>query len=353
MPSDPKIGSVTLFSALARWVVRAAVLLGSGSVVVLSLAFEFVRAPVWWIEIVRYAPFPLALPPAIALTLLSVRAGRRWGLTALAGTLGLAIILMGLELHAGDAGHGRLRVMTYNIKAGRAGILPGGYARLAWEVALHDPDVLFMQDAAIADGPHQVIEQARAIVAGRNVFTSGQYVIASRLPLRDCRSGNISVPGQPHHYLRCVITIAGVDVDLVTAHLVSPREGLNAARHERLDGVDDWRANFAHRLDQARTLARDLAHNPRPLIVAGDLNAPQTSPVMAALTGVGLRDAFASAGVGYGYTHGHSLRPGFSFLRIDHILVSAGIGVADCFVGTDQASEHRPVIADLLLVRAP
>jgi endonuclease/exonuclease/phosphatase (EEP) superfamily protein YafD len=65
-----------------------------------------------------------------------------------------------------------------------------------------------------------------------------------------------------------------------------------------------------------------------------------------------LRDAFSSAGRGYGYTHGHSTRLGFSFLRIDHVLLSPEIGVADCFVGQKEASDHRPVIADLLLQRA-
>ena len=61
----------------------------------------------------------------------------------------------------------------------------------------------------------------------------------------------------------------------------------------------------------------------------------------------GFRDAFSSAGWGYGFTHGHSLRPHFSTTRIDHILVSHELGVADCFVGGKEGSDHRPVIADL------
>ena len=64
----------------------------------------------------------------------------------------------------------------------------------------------------------------------------------------------------------------------------------------------------------------------------------------------GLRDAFSAAGLGFGYTVGHALRPGISLLRLDHLLVSAGIGVENCFVGSAGASEHRPVIADLWLL---
>ena len=40
-----------------------------------------------------------------------------------------------------------------------------------------------------------------------------------------------------------------------------------------------------------------------------------------------------------------------SFLRIDHILVSPEIGVIGAFAGDKEGSEHRPVIADLLLKR--
>jgi endonuclease/exonuclease/phosphatase (EEP) superfamily protein YafD len=69
------------------------------------------------------------------------------------------------------------------------------------------------------------------------------------------------------------------------------------------------------------------------------------------LLAAGMRDAFTSAGVGYGYTVGHALRPGVSLLRLDHLLVSADIGVAQCFAGSAAASEHRPVVADLWLRR--
>ncbi len=137
-----------------------------------------------------------------------------------------------------------------------------------------------------------------------------------------------------HRYLRCLVDARGVELNLVTAHFQSPRAGLNAARHEGLDGADDWQRNHANRLHQARALARDVAGSRRPLVLAGDLNAPQSSPVIGSLLATGLRDAFTSAGRGYGYSHGHSLRNGFDLLRIDHVLVSPDIGVMACFVGS-------------------
>ena len=70
---------------------------------------------------------------------------------------------------------------------------------------------------------------------------------------------------------------------------------------------------------------------------------------MQALFAIGLRDAFATAGRGWGHTYGHRMRPRFSFLRIDHVLVSDDVEVVRAFTGGKDASDHRPVIADLRL----
>ncbi|MEO6030341.1 MAG: endonuclease/exonuclease/phosphatase family protein, partial [Burkholderiaceae bacterium] len=248
----------------------------------------------------------------------------------------------------------RIRVMTYNIKSYLADEQIGSFRLIAREVALHDPDILVMQDAGrlseLWRGDPKV---AGSIFTGREVYTGGEYIVVSRHPLHDCRLGDISFGAQGHAYVRCTVVANGVEFDLFTAHFLSPRDGLNAARYERAQGVGDWQRNFNDRLAQAHKLASDASSRRRPLVVAGDLNAPETSPVIRALLRSGLRDAFATAGLGYGYTYGHALRPGFSFLRIDHILVSPEIGVLDCFAGGARASEHRPVIADLLLRRNP
>jgi vancomycin resistance protein VanJ len=137
-------------------------------------------------------------------------------------------------------------------------------------------------------------------------------------------------------------------VQLVTAHLISPRGGLNAARHDPADESGSWRQNFADRLQQAQTLAGDVAALPEPRIVAGDFNAPEASPVIRTLQAAGLRDAFSAAGRGWGFSYGHALRWGLPFLRIDHILVGRGLGVARCVVGSGRASDHLAVIADIV-----
>ena len=343
-----------------RWLARVAVVGATLPAVALALGYQWELAGSWWLELLQYMPWPVVLLPALAAFVLAFLLRPVWRLAAALG-LGLVLtVVMGLALNRGDAGAGRVRFMTYNIKSYLAKQQPGAFDLLAQEVARHDPDILVMQDAGeLAALRHRQPELAATVFAGRSVYAHSQYVVASRYPLRDCHAGDLSFRDSVYDYVRCTVTAQGVDIDVVTAHFVSPRQGLAATRRDPAEGIDDWEQNFNDRLAQSRRLAADLGHRADPtraLIVAGDLNAPETSPVIRTLLTQGLRDAFSAGGRGYGYTHGHSLKMRSalfsSFLRIDHILVSPGIGVADCFAGGAQASEHRPVVADLLLQRA-
>jgi vancomycin resistance protein VanJ len=335
---------------LLRLVVGAIV----SALFLLTAAQQLANVGPWWLELSRYVPYPAYLLPALLALLLSFWLGRAW-VAASAVTLVLVLtIMMGGVWPRPDAGGTAVRLMTYNVKAYLAARHGGGFDRLAREVALHDPDILVMQDAHESHG-----------ASDRSVFESGpvfdyphvqvvdQYVVASRFPLRDCALRHIGRHSEALAYVRCVVEAKGVEIQLVTVHFESPRSGLNAARREGLEGAADWQRNFQERLGQSRALAGalagELAADRRPLVLAGDLNAPESSSVIRTLLALGLRDAFSTAGRGYGYTYGQALKVGFSFLRIDHILVSPEIGVARCFVGNGEASEHRPVIADLLL----
>ncbi len=337
---------------MLSWIARFAVLGVAVPALLLASAYRAEPLGSWWLELLQYAPYPAFLLPALLALVLSWRLNWAWRLIAI-GALGLVVtIIMGFAFGHADAGSGALRMMTYNIKAQRATRQSGVFEALEREVARQRPDLLVMQDAGDLTAARRTNPAlAQAVFAGRNVFSHDQYIVASRYPLRDCRAGDLSFRGQPHSFVRCIVNVDGSEVELFTAHLLSPRRGLNATRHEGAEGIDDWQQNFEDRLSQSRTLAADVAKRERPLIVAGDLNAPETSPVIRTLLDRGLRDAFSSAGRGYGYTHGHSTMLAISFLRIDHILVSPEIGVVDAFAGGKEGSEHRPVIADLLLKR--
>jgi endonuclease/exonuclease/phosphatase (EEP) superfamily protein YafD len=332
--------------------VRCLVVAGVIVAVALTLAFRYGTERMWWVEIARYVPYPAYLGPALLLIGLAWRLGWAWRIAALVAAGLVVTEVMGLVVGRADEGSDRVRLMTYNAKAYLAARRPDGFARLAWEIANADADVIVMQDAGAVASHRAQAGPVFAALAGRQTYVEDQYIVASRFPLTGCAPGRMAASENPDAvYVRCTVTVNGRDVDLFTAHFVSPREGLNAARGRAGGGLAEWEGNFADRLTQAGQLMTGLVKTARPLIVAGDLNAEENSPVIRRLLSLGLRDAFGSAGFGYGYTYGHDLRPGFSFLRIDHVLVSEAIGVQDCRVGGGDGSEHRPVIADLLIRR--
>ena len=306
----------------------------------------------WWLELSRYLPFPMLLAPALLAVLLALPLGRGWVAAASTATLAVVLVSMGFEWHLRGDPEGAFRVMTYNAKAATALERPGGVAALIAEVAAQHPDVLVMQDANGVR--HWPAEDRRALVADlHEVHAQGQYFIASRFPARCAEAqapSDVSDVG-PLTYVRCAVQAPTGGFDLVTVHFESPRSGLVAARHEGLQGRDSWERNHEIRLAQSRALARAIGASLRPLVVAGDLNAPDSSAVLGNLRAVGLVDAFARAGRGWGYTYGHTLRPAFSFLRIDHVLASPEFDVVDAFAGGADASDHRPVLADLRLPR--
>lgn len=335
---------------------RAAVLLSLLASAGLSLAFTLDRGPNAWIELLRYVPYLAWLAPALVVFLASWGLGWRWRAAAALSPLLIVGVVMGPVWGSPDNGSGRLRLMTYNIKSYLADEQVGGFDLLGLEIAHHDADVIVMQDADEFTKPDAVMPAPMvAALRGRQIVKRSEYMIASRLPLRNCSTP--PMPGKheayPQFYLRCTVQVDGRDIDIVTVHFLSPRSGLNATRHDRLGGLEEWHINLSARVRQSQSIARDLARQPNPVVLAGDLNAPEASPVVRNLLDVGLRDAFSSAGSGYGFTHGHSLRPYISFLRIDHVLVSPDIGVRDAFAGGREGSAHRPVVADLLVKRLP
>ncbi len=323
----------------------------AGLLIGTSVAFHWSALDHWALEWLRYLPFPAYLLLATLALVLSWRLALRWRLTALASLLAVVWLAMGGVVGQADNGAVPLRVMTYNIKAYLAEGRHEGFGRIAAEIAEHSPDVVLLQDAQQLVGPErQLAPELRALLGGRHAFAEGELVIASRYALRDCRS--LAVPGTRalRPAIACRATVGGLPVEIATVHLLSPRQGLNATRRDGWDGFAEWRANYRERQLQASWLAEQLPSPGVHLILGGDFNAPEHSPVLRSFLQSGLRDAFSAAGLGFGYTVGHALRPGISLLRLDHLLVSAGIGVENCFVGSADASEHRPVIADLWLL---
>jgi endonuclease/exonuclease/phosphatase (EEP) superfamily protein YafD len=316
-----------------------------GIVAVVGLIYAVGPERLMWGGVLLFLPqLVLALPGLILLPFALWRA-RRLTWLIIAALLLIAGPLMGFSWSSSEESEGfALRVMTYNVQLWARRNVPA----ILDEILAADPDVLCLQDARDVKNT-----RLSSYLEHRNVAMFGQYAFVSRFPIVDATVGDISYDGETHTYLRARIDVAGTEVVVFNAHLVTPRDALSPLRSPALWrlGLSEMRQNQSQRLRQARQLLEDSRGITGPLVIAGDLNAPPASLVTRMLTDRGLVDAFSAAGRGYGYTFGHTLLIGRPFLRLDRILASRHLTPVRAWVGGASGSDHRPVIADLMLAK--
>lgn len=156
-----------------------------------------------------------------------------------------------------------------------------------------------------------------AVLSERPVIATINHPM-SRRSTQHPSDSPVTLPGFPE----VVVDVAGTPLHVYAAHL-------------------DHRKEPGTRRIQAReivaTLARD--HPGHPQVLLGDLNAASRAPELTPLW-TRLRDVAGHSGAAT-YPARH---PAF---RLDHIAVSAGIGIDSSEVVSSTASDHLPVTADL------
>jgi vancomycin resistance protein VanJ len=303
-----------------------------------------------------YLPQFMWAVPGVVLTLLIFRVDRAWSWLPLLCVLWVLGPIMDGKISPGKSVDSnrtlKLRVMTWNIKYGSYQIAP-----LLEELECNAPDLVFFQDASGSmNGP------LRDYFSNWQVRAFGQYVIASKYPLSEAQVHELpSFGGGKERFLRCQMTVGPALVSLYNVHLKTPRRSLNGFRAARTvpwylpEAIDLFDHNVRTRELQALCVAGALSHESGPVLVAGDLNAPDGSLACATLRNAGLHDAFSEGGLGYGYSYGQLLFKHrlpwlqLSWMRIDHIMLGRMFVAERCWTGTGEASDHRPVVADLRL----
>lgn len=203
-----------------------------------------------------------------------------------------------------------------------------------------DADVLFLQEVfpgreeelveAFADDyPHVQIDRSEGV---------GAVVVFSRFPITD-----VAPVGGPSERSRAtsVVTldVDGRPVQAVSLHLISPCPACGPSILERLEVESEVRsAEVGAVLD---TLDPDL-----PAIIGGDLNSSDRGTPYRRLVGDGFEDVQRQAGEGMGFTW-----PADGWIppvvRIDWVL-TRGLDATEAWVDDGGASDHRPVVADLV-----
>lgn len=313
----------------------------------------------WWFGALnQYLPQMIWAIPGMIVAAISLKVAWRWTWVPLLGIVWVAVSLMGFcwPLHAATKLPGSLplRVMTWNVKYGSHDKL--ALMTIMNEIDRNNPSVVLLQDAS-----GMLSGILGDYFSTWNVCSEGQYIIASRLPLSLLPVKKISVSGGESFCIRTELQLSGTVIALYNVHFRSPRDGLDSMRvvkenpKDLPNAIQKLEDNVKARLIQVRTLQELVRQDSGPVIIAGDLNSPDASQVCATLRDTGLHDAFAEGGKGYGYTYGHFLLQNrfpsqtISWMRIDHIMMSSQFHSRNCWVGTGRASDHRPVIADLVI----
>ena len=222
---------------------------------------------------------------------------------------------------------GALRVVTLNCGGGQA-------AALAETLPLH-PDILLLQEPPSRPEIEQFCIQLFG-PAGEMLYDVDTAILVRGSLTNVRRSGS-----------RIFFSHARADIpgfgpmDLVSLRLATGHVQLN------LWNPDCWNTHYRWRrqqLDQLREIAAELTTR-TPLVVAGDFNAPQGDRIFSLLP-VDLQDTFAVAGKGIGNT----ILNDIPVLRIDQVWASRHFRAVQSFARQTRASDHRLVVADLVLV---
>lgn len=313
-----------------------------GALLVMRLAGER-----WWFAtLLLFSPRWIWAAPLVLLLPLSLWFRRRMAIpVAMTGAVVLfAIIGFRVPWRSAlpaPATHQSLRLFTCNLHGRQSD--PALLQRLIAEAR---PDVILFQDysgsrrPAIVHRPGWRGEQDHELyIASRFPFRrtadllprdAAAWAYAShQWPVGEAFSYEIDLPD-------------GQTVHLVNVHLASPHQQLQAIRERRPTGPAALQADSDRREFESMTVSAAAAHFGGPVIIAGDFNTPDDSPLFA-IAWDGFKDAFNCAGFGFGTTYSRH----HTWLRIDHILFDPSWSCRTCEVGPPIGSGHRPVFAIL------
>ncbi len=281
----------------------------------------------WPFELLTHFRLQIAVVMlALAVVLLLSRRGLwKWAFGCFTVPVIWSVIAIQLPMDQPPTGNERLRVMSANIL--NSNLRASDFEHLVAEL---DPDVLVILEYTFRWDQQLTSVKAQfpySVISPRN-YGFG-IAIFSKRPLRNVEEilldDSVDVPT-----LFCEIEVSGQKVGLAAVHTLSPIT----------------RSRFASRNKQLHNLARRVATDNRPQIVAGDFNSTTWSPYVADF----LRDSrLHDSRAGFGL---QTSWPQFNWLMlipIDHAFVSREFHIHRRWVERDIGSDHYPIVLDISL----
>ncbi|MHB9132170.1 MAG: endonuclease/exonuclease/phosphatase family protein [Armatimonadota bacterium] len=294
----------------------------------------------WWSTLLTYMPqHPFIVLPAILLFIALIL--RRWRSVvwnALAITL-CTFTLLGVNIPFGSGGKDGIavRAMTMNVHA-----LSGGVDHIARVISLERPDVLFLQEVS-ERGANTPSPALRRQLQGWHYAGEGEVAIFSRYPIRD-----VQIHRMPQYHrvmLEAIVAIKGTPLTVIDVHL-STSATSESLTNRRSSLPAYLRRTTAARSAQIENLLRIAGKSPHPVLIAGDFNTPPRGVLYRRLTRQ-FQDGFHAAGWGAGYTYSTHI----PMMRIDYLFADKKIAVRRCYRPPYRASDHYPMVADLVVLR--
>lgn len=221
----------------------------------------------------------------------------------------------------------RCRVLTLNC---------GGVGLRAEEISLVAPDLVLLQEPP---GREQLERLTSELFAGQGeVESNGDTAILARGTVRPL---DLNIP-HGHFFTAAEVRFDGGRECIVVSLRLEPYP----VRFDFWRG-DYWRSYTAVRKKQRQQTtalipAASTAAGNRPIVLAGDFNAPPGDPIFVPLA-PRLRDVFPPVGVGGGNT----MTNDYPLLRIDYIWASSELAPQFAWVRPSKNSDHRGLTCDL------
>jgi endonuclease/exonuclease/phosphatase (EEP) superfamily protein YafD len=281
--------------------------------------------------------FALAALLAIGAALSGLRA---WAVLAAAATLvNGAVVLVPATAPAAPAPMDdavQLRVLSFNLLT--ENYFTGRVERFLRKTGA---DVLVLQEVTPYWGTKlEALRDLYPHVRPSLVPFSSDVVVMSRRPLLEAEVLPVPPDATAAAWVRPLRAVVELDGQRVVLYAVHPETPRSPERWRKRNAQLAWLADAVPRRDPDR-----------PVLVAGDFNAPPWSPFLRDLLhSTGLRSA---AGGGFRWPTRQPMlwSPYLSWLGapVDHVLVSPGIAVDAFSVQRDVESDHLPIMADLRL----
>lgn len=272
-----------------------------------------------------FLPVIVGLP--LALLLRAKRTFFLYLLLGIAGFLWFGVVLLPSEAPA--ASDDPLRVVTFNVYPYNEQL----DTAQDW-LLRQDADILALQEIG---APLPQIEAAYPYQSAQPMVNG--HAIFSRYPILN--ASDVTLGDTPHQ--RVVLDIEGSEVVLYNVHLYMPFRENDRPLWLR---YDETRRN-----QQIRELRQYAANETAPLIIAGDFNMSEYSPIYDTLA-ADLTDAYRTLqwGIGATWPGGESEElPGAlpRLVRLDYVWHNDFFETTNALVGLPLGSDHLPLLVDL------